>query len=273
MRYFTKELKTKLSDQATLTCYLLDNYKEFDENRQRPAIILCPGGGYCFRSDREAEPLAIRMLSLGLQAFVLNYSIAPARFPISLTELAEAVKYVRDNSKEFNINSQQIVISGMSAGGHLAASLGVFWNSDLLKKYGFVAEEIKPNAMLLGYSVLTSGVYTHEDSIKNLLGKDANDSAKRREVDLVNHVSKDTPPTFLWHTVTDDVVPCQSSILFAEKLKENDVNFELHLYPAGGHGLSLGNKEIAFENGYGIQTEIQNWPEIFSHWLKLIFDK
>lgn len=273
MRFFTKDLTTPLSKQATLTCYLLDNFKEFDENRERAAVILCPGGGYGFRSDREAEPIAIKMLSLGLQAFVLNYSVAPAVFPTSLTELAAAVKYVRENVKDFHINPNQIVIGGMSAGGHLVASLGVYWNSDLLVQYGFKQNEIKPNAMLLGYSVLTSGKYTHEDSIKNLLGPDENNESKREQVNLVDHVTQETAPAFIWHTVTDDLVPCQNSILFAEKLKENNVDFELHLYPTGGHGLSLGTKEDAFENGYGIQKEIQEWPERFAHWLDLIFNK
>lgn len=273
MKYFTKEIKTALSDSATLTCYLLDNYQEFDEDRQRPAIILCPGGGYSFRSAREAEPIAIKMLSLGLQAFVLNYNIAPARFPVSLVELAEAMKFVRENSREFHINPNQIVVGGMSAGGHLAASLGVFWNSELLTKYQYEAEMVKPNALLLGYSVLTSGKYTHEDSIKCLLGDEANDQIKREEVNLVDHVDKSTPPAFIWHTVTDDLVPCQNSILFAEKLKENGIDFELHLYPTGGHGLSLGTNETAFKNGYGIQEEIQKWPEAFAHWLDLVFNK
>ncbi len=273
MRYFTKKLTTPLSDKATLTCYLLDNYKEFDENRLRPAIILCPGGGYSFRSAREAEPLAIKMLSLGLQAFVLNYSVAPARFPVSLTELAEAMKYVRQNSTDFHIAKNQICAGGMSAGGHLAASLGIYYDSALLKKYGYRAEEVKPDAMLLGYSVLTSGKYTHEDSIKCLLGKDADDPAKRAKVDLASHVSKNTPPSFIWHTVTDDLVPVQNSLLFAQALRKYDVPFALHLYPAGGHGLSLGTRETAFVNGYGIQKEIQNWPKDFREWLDLIFNK
>lgn len=271
MRFFTKKLETPLSEKATLTCYLLDNFKEFDEDRKKSAIILCPGGGYSFRSDREAEPMAIKMLSLGLQAFILNYSVAPATFPISLTELAAAVEYVRKNAGDFNIDPMQIVVGGMSAGGHLTASLGVYWNSKLLKRYGFKAEEIKPNALLLGYSVLTSGKYTHEDSIRSLLGNKANDEKSREVVNLIDHVTQSTPPAFIWHTVTDDLVPCQNSLLFAEKLKANQVDFELHLYPTGGHGLSLGTKETAFKNGYGIQKEIQHWPEEFAHWLNLTF--
>lgn len=273
MRYFTKKLITPLSKEATLTCYLLDNYQEFDKDRLRPAIILCPGGGYSFRSAREAEPIAIRMLSLGLQAFVLNYSVAPARFPQSLTELTAAISYVRKNSQNFNIKDDEICVGGMSAGGHLAASLGVYYDSPLLKNYGYNAQETKPNAMLLGYSVLTSGKYTHEDSIKCLLGPKADNPVERAKVDLVNLVSSTTPPSFIWHTVTDDLVPVQNSLLFAQALRRYNVPFALHLYPEGGHGLSLGNQETAFKNGYGIQKEIQRWPDDFRHWLDLIFKK
>lgn len=271
MKYFTKEIKTPLSYNVSLTAYLLDNY-DFDKQRQRPAIILCPGGAYMMRSDREAEPIAIKMMSLGFQSFVLNYSVAPARFPTALVELASAVRYVRKNASEFNIDSNQICVGGMSAGGHLAASLGLFWNSNLLKEYNFISNEIKPNALLLGYSVLTSGKYTHKDSIANLLGTNSQDKNALSQVDLIKQVTSNTPPCFIWHTATDPVVSCQNSLLFAKALKENKVPFELHIFPRGGHGLSLANEESNYGKEDAIISEIQQWPNMFARWIKLLFD-
>lgn len=118
-----------------LDSYIINNSPEIDEKRLRPAIIICPGGGYEFTSDREADPIAIRYLSMGCQAFVLHYHIKPAVYPQSMVELALAVKYVRENSKQLHVHPDKIILAGFSAGGHLVASLGVFWQSDLLKKF------------------------------------------------------------------------------------------------------------------------------------------
>lgn len=169
MRCFRKNIKTPLSDRATLDCYIQDN-ETCQKDRLRPAIVICPGGGYEEVSDREGEPIAIKMLSLGFQAFVLNYSVAPIRFPVQLTQLASSVEYVRENASEFNIDPTGIFVAGFSAGGHLAASLGVYWNS-FLKKYNYDSAKIQPNALLLGYSVITAGQYRHTGSIKNLIGE------------------------------------------------------------------------------------------------------
>lgn len=271
MKYFVKDITTPDGNKASLTCFILDNYQEFSKYRKRSAIIICPGGAYAYKSNREAEPLAIKMLSLGFQAFILNYDTAPARFPISLDELAEAIKYVRLNAEEFHINPNRIITAGMSAGGHLAASLGIYWNKSLIQNLGYKSNEVKPNALLLGYSVLTSGKYTHQDSIHNLLG----DNPRPRELaetDLVNLVDQNTPPAFIWHTITDDCVPVENSILFAKKMQQNKIPYELHLYPIGGHGLSLGTAETAHDDtGYGIQKEVQDWPDKFKHWTTLIF--
>lgn len=272
MRYFVKKLTTPIGKEVSLTSYLLDNFAEFDAERKRPAIIICPGGAYRMRSDREAEPIAIKMMSLGLQAFVLNYSVVPARFPTALIELATAVAYVRKNAADFNIDPQQICVGGFSAGGHLAASLAVFWNGDLLKKNGFVPEEIKPNAVLLSYAVLTSFEYTHKESMAKLLGPEkTQDKNELKKVNLIDFVTEQTPPCFLWHTVTDPSVPCENSMLFAQALKKKHVPFELHLFPRGRHGLGLANLESNYDRPQDVVPEVQAWPEMFVRWLHLIF--
>ena len=125
MIHETIKISTPRSN-ATLTTYVIDNSEEIDSQRQRPAVIICPGGGYEFLSDREAEPIAIKLMSYGFQAFVLRYSIKPAVFPAALTELAQAVQLVRGQSEVWHVKPDQIIVAGFSAGGHLAAGLGVF---------------------------------------------------------------------------------------------------------------------------------------------------
>ncbi len=172
MKYFTKKMITPLSTTAELTGYVPDNSPEIDLKRKRPAVIICPGGAYRMTSDREAEAVAFKFLGMDLAAFVLRYSCAPARYPVALLELAESVRYVRAHAKEFALDPDKIIILGMSAGGHLAASLGTLWTDELFNDHGYAKEMIKPNGMILCYPVITAGEFSHSGSFDNLVGKD-----------------------------------------------------------------------------------------------------
>jgi Esterase/lipase len=273
MKYLQETLTTPLSKTATLTGYILDNSPEMDPNRRRPAVLILPGGGYEFLSDREAEPVAIQFAARGFQAFVLRYSVAPARFPVSLLELAQAMTTIRQHAAEWHVAPDQIVVQGFSAGGHLAASLAVFWHSELLQKYGFEPAAIQPNGLSLAYPVITSGEFTHEGSIKALLGDESNDPVKRALVSLENQVTAVTPPTFLWCTYTDGLVPMENSLLFAGALRKAEVSCELHIFPEGGHGLSLANAETQHVSGTGIQPQVAVWPDLFTAWMHHVIEK
>ena len=129
------------------------------------------------------------------------------------------------------------------------------------------AEQIRPNGMILCYPVITSGEYAHRGSFEALLGEDAYDPEKRKEQSLELQVTKDTPPTFLWHTEPDDCVPVENSLFFFEALHKNKIPVEMHIYPAGGHGLSLANEETKRQDGSGIQPECQSWMELACGWM------
>lgn len=116
---------------ADLTAYLLDRLPHKPE-LLRPAVVLCPGGGYGFVSPREDQPVAMEFLAAGCQVFSLHYSVAPETFPVALMELAKAVALVKSHACEWNIDTERIMVCGFSAGGHLAACLGMMWNRDFL---------------------------------------------------------------------------------------------------------------------------------------------
>ncbi|MBC6973637.1 alpha/beta hydrolase [Bacillus sp. CGMCC 1.60114] len=261
------DIRTENSE-AKLYTYFLNNSPEIDSNRKRPTVIICPGGGYEFTSDREAEPIAIRMMAIGFNACVLRYSVHPATFPTALLELSMAVSLIRQNAEQWHVDKNKIIVVGFSAGGHLAASLGVFWNRSFLSEsLGISNDEIKPNGILLSYPVITSGPYRHKDSFTALLGE--NHDKSLQEVSLENHVSTDTPPTFLWHTYTDEPVPVENSFLFANALLKHKVHLEMHIYPNGIHGLSLGTEETKEKNNeWTIQPEVANWIEMAGRWIK-----
>ena len=201
-------------ETADLYTYFLDNSIEMHINRKRPVVVICPGGGYAMTSDREAEPIAMQYLVRGYHAVILRYSVEPVRYPLALLQLAKSVAFLRKNAAEFHIDTNKIVLQGFSAGGHLAASLGVFWKKDFIAQtLGVTSDMVKPNGMILSYPVITSGEFAHTGSFECLLGEDYNDLDKRKEQSLEFQVSKDTPTTFLWHTVTDDCVPREFSVV------------------------------------------------------------
>jgi len=251
---------------ASVTTYILDNYGEINKDRTRPIVIICPGGGYRFVSDREAEPIAIQLNAMGLHTCVLRYSVFPAKFPTALTQLAKTVAYVREHAREWNVNSDKIIVAGFSAGGHLAASLGTLWQEKFLEDIMQMPKQhYKPNGLILSYPVITSGEYAHEDSFQALLQDHYENLVDK--MSLETRVSELTPPTFLWHTFEDGLVPVENTLLFTKALNEKKIPYELHIYPRGGHGLSLATEETrSIRDQEPLITECQNWITMAGTW-------
>ena len=160
----------QISQNATLTAILHGPSEEMqsDSALRRPAVVICPGGAYEFCSVREADAPASAFLNMGLQVFILLYSCgedAGGKQP--LAEAAQSVRLVRERADEWWIDPQKILICGFSAGGHLAASLGVHWDDPALAERCGVqdASVLRPDAMVLGYPVITAGQYAHRRSI------------------------------------------------------------------------------------------------------------
>lgn len=258
--------------ESKLCTYILDNSPEIGI-KKRPIILMCPGGGYCMTSDREGEILGMQFLSMGYHVAILRYSCAPSVYPTALLELAQAMKLIHEHAEEWHVEENNIIVQGASAGGHLAASLGVFWHEKwLADATGILCEQLKPAAMLLCYPVITSGKYAHRGSFESLLNGQYTDEMLNK-VSLEKQVTNDTPQAFIWHTYTDDCVPVQNSLLLIEAMKQYEIPVEFHMYPVGGHGLSTCNELTATPDGYGVQEECQSWLPLAKSWLKHICKK
>lgn len=262
--------RKRRSGGALLTCFLKDN-TDGKPDARRKAVIICPGGGYEFCSTREGEPAAFQFLAMDCQAFVLHYSTDPGIFPEALCELAAAVALIRRQAGEWHIDPNGICVCGFSAGGHLAASLGVFWNRKFLReRLGLEPEEMRPNGMILCYPVISSGEFGHTASFDNLTGRGISEFS-REFLSLENQVGEQVPPVFMWHTDTDGTVPVENSLLFAWALKKAKVSLELHIYPQGRHGLALANEETdkVTDDGRGgyVVPCCQSWIELVKKWL------
>ena len=251
-------------DYARAETYLISHSEEIAIS-SRPMVIICPGGGYCYTSDREAEMFAIKWNSMGYQAMVLWYSVKPAVYPTSLLELASAVKLAKEHAKEWDVDPERIFVQGSSAGGHLAASYGMFWNKP------FVAEALKTEStnlkirgMILNYPVITSGPYAHQESFENLLGDDY--ETRKEEMSLENQVSEATPPAFLWTTNQDGLVPAENSIFLALAMRKAGIPVELHMYMKGNHGLGLANELTVDRNGGAVEHSCESWFALAYTW-------
>lgn len=267
MYYKTYSLPEALSPGATLTVYMQYTPPGL-MIQKRPAVLICPGGGYSEISQREGELLALRFLAMGCHAAVLTYSVAPHRYPTQLKEAAYSMAFLREHAVEWQIDADKILILGCSAGGHLAAHLGTHWHEAwLAKALNTTNEAIRPNGMILCYPVITSGAYAHKGSILALLGEQA-DETLWESVSLEHKVTRNTPPTFIWHTLDDEVVPSENALLFVSALKQAGVSCEFHLYPHGLHGLVLATEQTAFANGLCLQKECAGWITLVQTWIE-----
>lgn len=258
------------ADYAKLCVYIQDAYPEMPYGRQRKLVLICPGGAYYFTSNREAEVIALRMLSMGCHAAVLRYSVAPARYPTSLLEVARSVALIRENAADWHVDPDKIVLMGFSAGGHLAASYGVFWREDFIRQaLGAEREMLRPNGMILCYPVISSkeGLW-HEDSFRNLLGEALCDSTLREKMSLENQVNEDTPRCFIWHTLTDELVPAENALIFAGALAAHRIPVELHLYETGPHSLSLSTEQTNEPDKNLCTPECRSWIGLLETWLE-----
>lgn len=253
--------------------YILDTPAEKLKIKKRPMIIVCPGGGYHMLSYREGEPVAMHFLSRGYHACVLHYSIAPVQFPAQVLEIAQVMKMIHVHAEEWHVDTDNIVVQGSSAGGHLAASYGIFWNQEFVAaKTGIRTEELKPKGIMLSYPVITSDPqYAHMPSFENLLGDKYESCVKL--MSLENQVTKTMPPCFLWHTAVDATVPLPNSLLMAMSLWQAGVPVELHVFPEGEHGLSLANALVEREDGSGVQAECARWIDLADAWIDRLTSK
>lgn len=260
--------------EATLTSYVLENTPELKYTPRR-TVLVCPGGGYHFLSDREAEPIAVQFLQAGFNVFLLRYSVEPeAKDYAPLIEAALAMKYIRQNAEKYNVDPGKVFVSGFSAGGHLACSLGTLWNIPIVRDAigvtsGEVPEGIdRPDGMILSYPVITAGEKTHKRSIRNVSGHAEPTEEDIEAFSLERHVDANTCPAFIWHTFTDATVPVENSLLLASAMAEHKIPFELHIFPEGKHGLSLCNEFTCSGKEDTINAHNECWVQLAINWIK-----
>lgn len=249
---------------VTLTAYYDESYSD--------AILVIPGGGYgrvC--SDREGEPVAKAFFERGVNAFVLNYRVAPNRYPAPLIDAALAMKHIRDNKDKYNINPERIFVVGFSAGGHLAGLISTKWRvaETLLS---LPEDSCRPDGTIYGYAVVSAYHQPHCASFSNLTGMqydELNDGC-RDELSIELNVNDKTPPAFIFHTAEDEIVNPLGSLVLSMRYLSAKIPFTLHIYPYGPHGISLSNEITAVGNDGWVQPLAESWIEDSVRFFKTI---
>ena len=228
--------------------------------KSKAIIVICPGGAYQWLSPRESEPVARAFEAMGYETDILRYRVRQAgdSQPLGLEparQLSGRIARLREKAGD-----APILVCGFSAGGHLAATLGVHWKTLGLER---------PDALILCYPVITADeALCNTESIQSIAPE-----GQRDFFSLEKHVSRDTPPTFLWHTAADQSVPVENSLLFASALSRERVPFELHVYPFGEHGLSLATAEVAEpEKGRLPDDHVAGWIRECGAWIEQILN-
>ncbi|MDR2618655.1 MAG: alpha/beta hydrolase [Treponema sp.] len=227
-------------NNAKLSCYLHDSSPELQNAAVRPGILVFPGGGYMACSDREAEPVALAYMAQGYNAYVLRYTVGKDHTPEEALKDAEAaLEYIKKNGAELCTDPDRIAAVGFSAGGHLAASLGVLGR-------------IKPRLLILSYlptlEYMSQGIKPHPS--------------------LTRSVNASTPPAFIWTTQNDTMVPVDNSLAFALELAKFGIPFELHVFLSGDHGLSLAVPSTSGGSGAMVNEDAAQWFPLSVKWLK-----
>jgi acetyl esterase/lipase len=244
------------SDKPTLTVY-----QALNPAVSQTAVIVFPGGGYgMLASNHEGRQVANWFNALGVTAFVVKYRLGPRyHHPVELGDAQRAIRMVRARAAEFGFSSDRIGIMGFSAGGHLASTAGIHFDSGNASAADPIDRvSCRPDFLILAYPVISfTAPYAHQGSATNLLGENA-DPKLRAELSSELHVTAKTPPTFLFSTDADTAVPSENTVAFYLALRKAGVPAEMHVFEKGPHGVGLDLDDPV----------LGQWPTLLANWLR-----
>lgn len=288
--------RIQINETAYFDTYLLKNSQEYNVNKKRPLVVVLPGGGYVFTSDREAEPIALKFNSVGLHSVVLWYSVYDdiANVPKkALLETAKTIQTIREHADEWMVDPDKIIVCGFSAGGNLTLQMATKWNEPWVSEaLGTTKDMIKVNLAIPCYPAVlptpfpegtkifdgSKSTSAQTITIKNTLsgnevfyGAKTPTQADLDEYNVLNFVDEETPPMFVWNTFEDNLTPVSNALALCVKLKEKHIPFELHVFEKGEHGLALADRTTARKPSHH-NTHVYHWFELCEEWLSAYID-
>ena len=244
----------ELTGGGMLTVFLRACTDRMPDAMERPLVLVVPGGGYNHVSPREGDPVALQFAAAGYHTAVLDYAVGEmARDYRPMRQLAQAIGLVRQNAARWHVLPDRVAVCGFSAGGHLALA------SAVLDIPGEAAQP-RPDALILGYPVVSAGQFAHRGSFEQLAG--STDPAAQRMFTLEDKITADAPPVFVWHTMEDKTVPVENTFLLLQALRKAGVPCEVHLFEKGIHGTSISTAEVNAASAHR-----NRWVQLAVEWL------
>ena len=245
-------------EKVYLDCYVLNSGLKLGQEMARPAVVICPGGGYVYLSPREAEPVAMAYAAKGIHAFVLNYSLGwDVKGFQPLQEMDWAIGLIREHAEEWNVNPDKILSCGFSAGGHLALSSGLLGKE-------------KPNGMILGYPATNMSGPGSELMAMLMTGKPQPTEDEMAWLNPVSKITKDAPPLFMF-TTGEDAMTRKMTLELAMAYEEQGLLFEYHVFQKGPHGYSLADAACADGSSQVLNPHVAKWLDLSVEWLFSVF--
>lgn len=233
------------------------------DNNTGCGVVVCPGGGYGgLAMDHEGHQIAAWLNQRGISAWILRYRLGSKGYhhPIQQGDVLRAIRTVRSQAVAHGVDTDRIGVWGFSAGGHLASTAATHFDPGIPDAKDPIDRlSSRPDFAVLCYPVITMDTeFTHKGSRRNLLGPRQDDPALVELMSNERQVTKNTPPTFIFHTTEDQAVPVRNAIEFYTALQESGVACELHVYQKGRHGVGLG----------GDDPILATWPARLEDWLR-----
>ncbi len=246
-------------EDATLEGYILDCEISLGQESKRPAIVICPGGGYLYCSPREGEPVALAYAAKGIHAFILRYSTGRKAAGFApLEEIDWVIGYIRENAEKWNIDSEKILTCGFSAGGHLALAAGVMAKN-------------RPNGMVLSYPATSMPNMPGADMmLKLLMGKNQVTDEDAESLELISKIDKNSPPVFLVATA-EDMLTSFGALPLAKRYSDLRLGYELHIFQHGPHGYSLATDVAADGSSQVLNSSYAKWLDMSVAWIHKVF--
>lgn len=223
---------------------------------QQTWLLVMPGGGYeAVAIEHEGSEIAQAFAARGISAAVLKYRVPDARTAtkpekVPFADFRQAMKILRTEQEKAGVRDGKIGVVGFSASGHLAV-------------YSMVHPDPDP-ALNADFSILVYGSSDLNPVNRSWLEKTLYyrplSKTEERNETLLDWVTKDTPPAFLVHAVDDTISPYTESTLYADALRDNDVDAEVHLFASGGHGFGPGRDKDG----------TSQWIDLAANWINRI---
>ena len=245
-------------ENVYLDCYILNNGLKLGQELARPAVVICPGGGYVYLSPREAEPVALAYAAKGIHAFVLNYSLGwDIKGFTPLQEMDWAIGLIREHAEEWNVNPDKLLVCGFSAGGHLALASGLLGKE-------------KPNGMILGYPATNMSGAGNELMAMLMTGKQTPSEEEKAWLNPVAEITKNAPPLFMF-TTGEDAMTRKMTLELAMAYEEQEILYEYHVFQKGPHGYSLANEACADGSSQVLNAHVAKWLDLSVEWIFSVF--